>query len=444
MGCYRDTEVDATLAATLPEVARQDSVHRYTLGGLGLDETARLLELTTGAAFPPELIERVHERSEGNPLFAVETGRLLGDQDVAHGQSLPIPAGVTEAIGRRLQAASDRCRDLLVLASVIGREFGINALERVSGLAEDEILDALEEAEVARLIGEVPGAGGRLRFSHILVRDTLYDDLPTARRMRLHREIGEALEGLYARNPDPHLAELAHHFLLSGSKSAGKAIDYATRAGYRAASLLAYEDAARHYQTALDVLEATGSGDPAQACEILLSLGEVLSRAGEEDDAKAALRRAAMLAEQHGRADQLARAALSYGGRFSWGRASTDPDLVPLLERALTAVPDDDGRVRARLLARLAGARRDDRRRDRREELETGHRDREQTWGPRTLAVALEGHWNAIEGPDTVDDGLALTERLVALWEQLATRTACPSPTTIDSTPFGAAVTGQA
>ena len=127
-----------------------------------------------------------------------------------------------------------------------------------------------------------------------------------------------------------------------------------------------------------------------------------------------------MLAEQHGRADQLARAALSYGGRFSWGRASTDPDLVPLLERALTAVPDDDGRVRARLLARLAGARRDDRRRDRREELGKQAIEIASKLGdPETLAVALEGHWNAIEGPDTVDDGLALTERLVALWEQL-------------------------
>src|SRR5262249_39776324 len=146
-----------------------------------------------------------------------------------------------------------------------------------------------------------------------------------------------------------------------GSQSAGKAIDYTTRAANKAASLYAYEEAARHYESALEVLEASGRGDAGDTCELLLSLGEVLSRAGEEDDSKEALRRAAALAEQQGRPDQLARAALAYGGRFSWGRASADPELVPLLERALAAIGHEDARMRALLLARLAGARRDDR-----------------------------------------------------------------------------------
>jgi DNA-binding SARP family transcriptional activator/tetratricopeptide (TPR) repeat protein len=420
LGCYRDTEVGAPLAATLPELARQGSVHRVSLGGLGLDETAHLLELTTGAALPDELVERVHERCEGNPLFAVETGRLLAAGGVRGDEPLPIPAGIAEAIGRQLQATSEGCRDLLVLASIIGREFEVDALGRASGFTEAEILDELEEAEAARLVGGVPGASGRLRFSHILVRDTVYDDLPAARRMRLHRRVGEALEALHARNPDPHLAELAHHYLLAGSQSAGKAIDYATRAGHRAASLLAYEEAARHYQRALNALEATGSGDPARTCEVLLSLGEVLSRAGDEGDSKAALRRAAALAEQQGWPDQLARAALSYGGRFSWERASADPGLIPLLERALAAIGDEDARVRALLLARLAGARRDDRRRDHRVALGQQAVEIARTLDdPETLAVALEGRWNALEGPDSVDEGLALTEEIAALWEQI-------------------------
>ena len=200
----------------------------------------------------------------------------------------------------------------------------------------------------------------RARFSHGLVRDAFYEDLSGARRIRLHRQVGEALEALYARNPHSHLAELAHHCLLAGTHSAPKAIDYATRAGHRAASLYAYEEAARHYERALGAMDANGSSDPARSCELFLSLGEVLSRAGNENESKAALRRASTLAEQQGRADQLARGALSYGGRFSWARASSDPALVPLVELALGAVGDDDGPVRAQLLARLAAARRDD------------------------------------------------------------------------------------
>jgi DNA-binding SARP family transcriptional activator/tetratricopeptide (TPR) repeat protein len=420
VGCYRDAEVDATLTPTLGELVRQRSVHRVTLGGFELEETARLLELTTGAELAAGVAERVHERSEGNPLFAVETGRLLAAAKVRTDRPLPIPVGVIEAIGQRLQARSQNCRDLLALASVIGREFGVDALERASGRVEDAVLDALEEAEVARLIDAVPGAGGRLRFSHVLVRDTLYDGLPAARRVRLHRQIGEAMEALYAGNLNPHVAELAHHFLLAGSGLADKAIEYTRRAGDGAASLYAYEEAARHYERALETLLTSGSEDPATVCELLLSLGEVLSRAGNEDDSKAVLRRAATLAEQQGRPDQLARAALAYGGRFLWERAGADPGLVPLLERALAAIGDDDGPVRVRLLTRLAGALRDERRHDQRIALANQAVEIASELGdPETLAIALEGRWNALEGPDSVDEGVALTQELVALAERL-------------------------
>ena len=83
------------------------------------------------------------------------------------------------------------------------------------------------------------------------MRDTLYDELTATRRMRLHRSVGEALEALYATNPDPHLTELAHHFHEAvPAADAGKAIEYARRAGDRAATLLAYEEAARLYEIA--------------------------------------------------------------------------------------------------------------------------------------------------------------------------------------------------
>jgi predicted ATPase len=83
---------------------------------------------------------------------------------------------------------------VLTLASVIGREFRLDALERLSGLAAGKLLDVLDEAVEARVIGEVPGALGRLRFSHTLIRDTLYEALSTARRIRLHRQFGGVLE----------------------------------------------------------------------------------------------------------------------------------------------------------------------------------------------------------------------------------------------------------
>ena len=155
---------------------------------------------------------------------------------------------------------------------------------------------------------------------------------------------------------------------------------------------------------------------------MLLSFGEVQSRAGSGQEAKRALQRAATLAGQAGRSDQLARAALAYGGRFAWARASTDPALVPLLERALAAVGEQDSRTRVMLLARLAAAWRDDPGRERRVRLaEQAVEIARRIGDPVTLAAALEGQWIAVEGPEALSrgDGIAQGERLIALGEQI-------------------------
>ena len=424
VGCYRDTEVGPDLARALPDLARLAVVQRVSLKGLSRSDTGRLLALVTGETVSDELAAKVYEETDGNPLFAGEIGRLLASEGGAERPDrLPVPEGVREAIGRRVQGTSGACRQALEFASVLGREFDVDALEQISGLDQEELFAALEEAMSARLVAELPDRRGRFRFAHMLIRDAVYEELPATRRLRLHLEIGDALEALYAGNLEPHLAELAHHYLLAGVPGAEPAIRFATAAGDRAASQLAYEEAARHYRTALDVLESSRSGDQRKSCGLLLSLGDVLHRSGNGSEAKDALRRAADIADENGWAEPLARAALGYSGRFTWARASTDPALVPLLERALSAVGDSDGQARARLLGRLAVAARDDEQRERRvllgkQAVETAER----TGDPATLAYALESYWVAIEGPDTADESLRIGERLLPLAEQLGER----------------------
>ena len=148
------------------------------------------------------------------------------------------------------------------------------------------------------------------------------------------------------------------------------------------------------------MLESTGSGDADRICALLLSLGEALSRAGRSSEAKEVLRRAATLAERTGRTDRLARAAVEYGGRFAWSRASTDQFLVPLLERALAAIDEADTAERVKLLARLATATRDDPSRARRVRIaEEAVQIARRLDDPETLAFALEGHWTASRRP---------------------------------------------
>jgi DNA-binding SARP family transcriptional activator/tetratricopeptide (TPR) repeat protein len=422
VGCYRDTEVGPELAETLADVAREPAMQRIAVRGLSGSDTSRLLHLTMGEAPADELAAKIHAETQGNPLFAKEIGRLLASEGERANARLPIPVGVIEAIGQRLQRQSESCRDVLALASVVGREFDPEVIEEVSGRAQDELFAALDEAAEAGLVGAVPEATGRLRFSHILVRDALYEDLPAPRRLRMHRAVGEALEAVYAGNPGPHLTELAQHFRAAGPGVTDKAIAYAQRAGARAASQYGYEEAANYYASALEMLETARSEDADRACELLLALGEVLSRAGSGGEARQALRQAAELAEAAGRPDQLARAALEYGGRLGWERAGIDPFYIPLLERALAAVGTGDSRDRVRLLARLAGAKRDDPLRDARLALADEAVDIARRLGdPATLAFALEGQWVAIEGPDELSRGagIAAYEQMIELGQQI-------------------------
>ena len=166
-----------------------------------------------------------------------------------------------------------------------------------------------------------------------------------------------ALEQVYGSEPGVHLTELAFHAVAGGELA--QAVTYARRAGDRALALLAYEEAARLYGTALDALDLDPPADPEAKCDLLLALGDAHSKAGDAAEARETFVATASVARESKLSNHLARAALGYGGRFPWLRAGTDYRLVPLLEEALASLGDEDSELRVRLLARLAGALRD-------------------------------------------------------------------------------------
>ena len=260
VGAYRD--VDPTLrdalTAALAELVREAHTTHLALTGLTPASVAEYVELTTGIEPAPGLVDAIHAETEGNPLFVAEVVHLLAAEGRVEEADAPmrIPPGVRAVIGRRVARLSARCQALLLSASVIGREFGLDALAALSELEPDELMDVLNEAMAERVLDDVPGAPGRARFGHALIRDTLYDGLTAARRMQLHREAGEALEAVYSSDPEPHLAELAQHFVAAAPLGvADKAIEYARRAGDRAAIQLAFEEAARQYAIALTLAD---------------------------------------------------------------------------------------------------------------------------------------------------------------------------------------------
>jgi DNA-binding SARP family transcriptional activator len=422
---YRDVQpaLAEPLASALSELTRQHTTVSVQLSGLTESEVAGFLAHALGHEPQPALVAAIHRETDGNPLFVGELVRLLAAEgrleDDGDLSSLPIPHGVRAVIGRRLHRLSKECVQALSVASVLGREFGLDALAALTDTEGEALLDLLDETIAERVVIEAPGAPGRLRFAHALVRDALYEELTAAQRVRLHRRAGEALEELYAHDPDPHLAELAHHFFAAApAGSAGKAADYARRAADRALRLLAYEEAIRLYRDALEAWSLAG-GPAETRSELLLALGDAQARAGDGPAAKATFLEAAAAAKALGVAEHMARAALGYGGRFLWARAGGDRRLVPLLDDALVALGDGDSALRVRVLARLAGALRDEPLREPRAALSREAVEMARRIGdPNTLAFALDGRYAATFWPENPEERLEIASELARLAER--------------------------
>jgi tetratricopeptide (TPR) repeat protein len=217
---------------------------------------------------------------------------------------------------------------------------------------------------------------------------------------------------VHASELEPHLAEIALHLVAAGPESARRALEYARRAADLAASSLAFEEAARLYELAL-----TLATDDTTRCDLLLVVGDVLARAGDTPASKHHFDEAAQLAEKRGLAEQLGDAALGYGGRIVWEVSRDDDRLIPLLERALDELPQEDSPLRARLLARLAGPFRDARFPPERRHGAAGEAlamARRLSHAP-TLAYALAAYLPAFMSPARTKDIIEVATELIEL-----------------------------
>src|SRR5206468_12758281 len=155
---------------------------------------------------------------------------------------------------RRLGRQHEKAQRVLTTAAVLGRDPYVQKVSAVTGGDDDTLLDLLDEAVAAHVLRE--GVEG-YAFSLPLIQETLYQGLTAPRRRQLHGRVSKALEALWGADLDlQRLAELAHHFFAgAGQGDVAKATSYATRAAESALSQLAYEEAVRLYQMALDALD---------------------------------------------------------------------------------------------------------------------------------------------------------------------------------------------
>ncbi len=296
VGTYRDVEVDRghPLSSTLAELRRIQTFLRVPLRGLTVDEVHRLYTVLRGHEVSWAQAEAVHRQTEGNPLFIQEVLRYLveaglvvrqGDRYVPQiGTGEDIPEGLRDVIGKRLSRLSESTNQVLSVAAVIGRDFRLDVLQRVSSLPEEAVIEALEEATERAVVEVRTGLGAAVayHFTHAFFRQTLYEELSPPRRIRWHQQVARALEEIHARRLDEHAPELAEHFAHSSDpEDLQKAIHYGELAASRAMSVYAYGEAARHLDQALDVQAVLDPDDKLRRYDLLLALGEALMPVGE-------------------------------------------------------------------------------------------------------------------------------------------------------------------
>lgn len=285
----RDEELFGVRAVTmmLQELERDDRLVTVRLPPLSNTESRALVRAhahpRTGGQALVDLEERVWAACEGNPFMIVETLRTLpGALPFLTGAALPLPARVRDVIETRLERLSERNRQLVALAAVIGAAFAFSLLAAASGWDEREAAEGVEEL-VRR--GILHGIGAKFGFSHERIREVAYDAILDVRRRALHRAVGGALETVYASQPETVYDRLAYHY--SEADDPAKAAEYLARFARQATRTYAHAEAARAYGEALRYLDRLPPTEAdAQRLDIVPRLTRSLTFLGRFEEAR--------------------------------------------------------------------------------------------------------------------------------------------------------------
>ena len=419
---YRDLEMGPNPAAVeaIAALVREPGTVQLGLDGLAEAEVADQLAATFGRRFDPRVVTAVARRTRGNPFFVAELGRLVNDAGRAgHGSAEPwetgLPEGVRAVISQRLGRLPESCREVLRTAAVIAQDIDVRAVAAISELAPEAVLADLDAAATTGLVRLEHGAAAAV-FSHALVREAIQGEMPRSRLLQIHRRTAEHLERTSAGDLDRLAAEIAHHWLAACPLAdAAHAVAWAERAAARSISSLAYEEAARFYERALQVI-GTGGFSGTDRCRLLLATADALYKAGDVGAAITAAGQAGEEAQRCGDPVATARAALALEGVAdeAWGH-----QVAQLAQAALRELGNDNLELRARLLAAIAlvhGS-----------SLSAGDSGQagplslqaltlaEAAGTPPALVSALRARQMACAGPDGVDDRLAVAERMLTL-----------------------------
>ena len=263
--------------AMLLDLKRERLAAHQKLARLDRDQTEEMLEILFAEDITSESLDAIYDETEGNPFYIeevckalVESGKLYYQDGRWHRtglDALEIPQSVRTVIQRRVRVLPTESQEILQIAAVIGREFNFSTLMKACSIDEDILSENLRFCINAQLIEQTSWNGDEsFSFAHALIPTTLVESMPASKRRELHLAAGMAVE---ENNPEDYEA-LALHFQRAGE--ANKAADYLLKAGDRARSLYASQEAIESYKHAMQILKKRGDLERAARTQMKLGL----------------------------------------------------------------------------------------------------------------------------------------------------------------------------
>jgi predicted ATPase len=345
IGTYRPEDVSSSDGAKHPLLkTKQQMEHEELTRELvlkRLDELSMpelLNSMFDGSEFSTEFTKRIHQETDGNPLFIIELMKLLVDENwiVQFGNvwheskdldSIEIPSRIYNVITRRLNRVDREARRILDCAAVIGESFTSTIVSDALDKKKIELLEHLRDLEVTHRL--IHTNNGDFRFDNAKIKEVLYSEIPTELRSEYHNVIANSIAIRYRSELDRVVYDLARHYFYGGDYK--QSLQYSILAGEKALSKFAVEKSLQFYEKAWQSLkqiedDIKGKDDNwEKQLNIIMKLSDLSTHIGEWDNAIRYTRELHELSKSNGDEHNQAHACWKEGQihsyRSSWSDA---------------------------------------------------------------------------------------------------------------------------
>ncbi len=299
IGTYRPEDIseDHHLTEMMHRLGRRNSYEKIELEPLSYENTREIVQGVLGKEdIPLDFIKQVHDKTEGNPLFIKESIRQMLDDGIIdpeedkypeRGDDISFSEMVQNVIERRVNRLDDETIKIIEMGSIIGGEIPFDILSKTADMDEIDILDHIDMLIGNQLWEEDPNQEA-FYFSHELIEETVYGRIKGLKKKLLHKKVAKNIEELYGDQIENWYSDLARHY--EGGEEYSEALDYYLKAGEKAESVYANEDAIEMYEKALDLTDEVPDSD-LDRLNIIEKIAEAYSLLGKYEKARQSLER---------------------------------------------------------------------------------------------------------------------------------------------------------